>query len=163
MQQFEDEKKKWEAQKEAAAAEGKTFDDAEPTMDEERERAWQVRPTFHSTGLQKVFRGFPFGHGCGRRLDPGLIVCACECLPITSPGMADSAVPGLRSSNVAKQAHPAVFGALPGFVFLKNSLLVCTWCLAAVDSQKRSYGFSLMFGKGVANVLPSTFNSKGPK
>lgn len=48
MQQFEEEKKKWETQRQAAQAEGKTFDDAEPTMDEERERAWQVfRILFH--------------------------------------------------------------------------------------------------------------------
>lgn len=43
MQQFEEEKKKWEAQRLAAQVEGKTFDDEEPTMDEERERAWQVQ------------------------------------------------------------------------------------------------------------------------
>lgn len=42
MEQFEEEKKKWEAQRQAAKDEGKDFDDAEPTMDEERERAWQV-------------------------------------------------------------------------------------------------------------------------
>lgn len=42
MEQFEQEKKKWEAQKQAAAAEGKTFEDAEPTMDGAKERAWQV-------------------------------------------------------------------------------------------------------------------------
>ena len=42
MEQFEAEKKKWEEQRKVAAKEGKTFDDAEPTMDEERERAWQV-------------------------------------------------------------------------------------------------------------------------
>lgn len=42
LEQFEQEKKKWEAQKQAAAAEGKTFEDAEPTMDGARERAWQV-------------------------------------------------------------------------------------------------------------------------
>lgn len=45
MEQFEEEKKMWETQRQAAQAEGKTFDDAEPTMDEERERAWQVRNT----------------------------------------------------------------------------------------------------------------------
>lgn len=42
MKQFEEEKKRWEAERQAAAAEGKDFDAAEPTMDEERERAWQV-------------------------------------------------------------------------------------------------------------------------
>lgn len=42
MEQFEEEKKKWEAQRQAAKEEGKEFDDDEPTMDEERERAWQV-------------------------------------------------------------------------------------------------------------------------
>ncbi|CAN0448718.1 unnamed protein product, partial [Ectocarpus sp. 12 AP-2014] len=41
MKQFEEEKVKWEQQREAAAKAGKTFDDEEPTMDEERERAWQ--------------------------------------------------------------------------------------------------------------------------
>ena len=43
MKQFEEEKVKWEQQRQAAAQAGKAFDDAEPTMDEERERAWQVR------------------------------------------------------------------------------------------------------------------------
>lgn len=42
MEQFEAEKKKWEEQRKVAEKEGKAFDDAEPTMDEERERAWQV-------------------------------------------------------------------------------------------------------------------------
>lgn len=42
MKQFEEEKVKWEQQRQAAAQAGKAFDDAEPTMDEERERAWQV-------------------------------------------------------------------------------------------------------------------------
>eukprot|EP00752_Nemacystus_decipiens_P003017 g2798.t1 len=41
MKQFEEEKVKWEQQRQAAAQAGKAFDDAEPTMDEERERAWQ--------------------------------------------------------------------------------------------------------------------------
>ncbi|CAM9813311.1 unnamed protein product, partial [Hapterophycus canaliculatus] len=43
MKQFEEEKIKWEQQRQAAAQEGKAFDDEEPTMDEERERAWQVK------------------------------------------------------------------------------------------------------------------------
>lgn len=42
MKQFEEEKIRWEQQRQAAAQEGKAFDDEEPTMDEERERAWQV-------------------------------------------------------------------------------------------------------------------------
>ena len=42
LEQFEQEKKQWEMHKKAAAAEGKAFEDAEPTMDAERERAWQV-------------------------------------------------------------------------------------------------------------------------
>lgn len=42
MEQFEQEKKKWETHKQAAAAEGKTFEDAEPIMDGAKERAWQV-------------------------------------------------------------------------------------------------------------------------
>lgn len=42
MEQFEAEKKKWESERQAAQAQGKAFDEAEPTMDEERERAWQV-------------------------------------------------------------------------------------------------------------------------
>ncbi|CAM9536993.1 unnamed protein product, partial [Ascophyllum nodosum] len=41
LEQFEQEKKQWEMHKKAAAAEGKAFEDAEPTMDAERERAWQ--------------------------------------------------------------------------------------------------------------------------
>lgn len=46
MKQFEEEKVKWEQQRQAAAQAGKAFDDAEPTMDEERERAWQVKKVF---------------------------------------------------------------------------------------------------------------------
>ncbi|CAM9272315.1 unnamed protein product [Chrysoparadoxa australica] len=42
MKEFEEEKKKWLAQKEKASAEGTEFQDEEPTMDEEKERAWQL-------------------------------------------------------------------------------------------------------------------------
>lgn len=54
MKQFEDEKVKWEQQRQAAAQAGKAFDDAEPTMDEERERAWQVKKQEQRTSLQYV-------------------------------------------------------------------------------------------------------------
>lgn len=60
MEQFEEEKKKWEAQRQAAQAEGKEFDDAEPTMNEERERAWQVRECSDVAAGQNVF----FTRGC---------------------------------------------------------------------------------------------------
>ncbi|CAM9194143.1 unnamed protein product, partial [Phaeothamnion confervicola] len=41
MREFEEEKQKWAAGRAAAEAEGRGFEAAEPTMDAERERAWQ--------------------------------------------------------------------------------------------------------------------------
>lgn len=88
MKQFEEEKIKWEQQRQAAAQEGKAFDDAEPTMDEERERAWQVTGT-HGGGalactqfsgvLENTYAAFGrfcmYRIVCGRALRRYVFVC----------------------------------------------------------------------------------------
>lgn len=73
MKQFEEEKVKWEQQREAAAKAGKTFDDAEPTMDEERERAWQVGKQHQGSIVRDCH--FSLVVGFWTRTDPVPRVC----------------------------------------------------------------------------------------